>query len=72
MMLLSFVLQLEDDVVALEPARSTEQETSRPPERVRSFKHLELVFFFFFPSLLSSPLLSQHVFRTYKERIKLK
>jgi hypothetical protein len=32
---------------ALEPARSTDQETSRPPERVQ-FNDLSLVFFFDF------------------------
>jgi hypothetical protein len=58
-------LQLEDDAqVALEPARSTEQETSRPPERVRSFKHLALVFFLRF-----CPLDCHNMF---SERINLK
>lgn len=47
LMLMSFV-QLEDvPQVALEPARSTDQETSRPPERVQ-FKDLSLVFLFVF------------------------
>lgn len=42
-MLTSFV-QLEDVQVALEPTRSTDQETSKPPERVHKFKHISLVF----------------------------
>ena len=43
-MLVSFV-QLEDvPQAALEPGTSTDQETSKPPERVQSFKHLSLAF----------------------------